>query len=76
MSRYTLRLEGDGAKGVSVEYPTVDQARNGAIRFLGAYLSEHPEYASAGHWRVNVEDEFGRDLLHVIVATVQTRSRS
>lgn len=73
MDRYILRLEGREREGKTIDCETLDQARNEAVRFLGAYLSDHPGFADEGHWRVNVEDETGRDLLHVIVATVTSR---
>ncbi len=49
-------------------------ARTGAIRFLGAYLTAHPDYVDTGHWRVDVTNQVGQPLFHVIVATVADRN--
>lgn len=73
MALFFFKLAGPERDRVGREFDTVDEARNGAVRHLGAYLSDHPEFANEGHWRVDVEDEFGRSLLHVIVATVNAR---
>jgi len=73
MERYVFRLAGEGHQEVSVECESIDQARNEAVRYLGAYLADHPGFANEGHWRVNVENEFGQSYLHVIVATVTSR---
>jgi hypothetical protein len=74
MTRYTLILSGREADAKEVSCGSVDDARNEAVRFLGAYLAEHPGFATEGHWRVDVHDEYGRSLLHVIVATVTPHS--
>lgn len=55
------------------ECNSLSDARNEAVRYLGAYLIEHPGFADDGHWRVNVEDEAHNELFHVIVATVTSR---
>jgi hypothetical protein len=75
MPMYTFRLEGRKNEGFTGDYESVDQARNEAVRFLGTYLSEHPRFADEGHWRLNVQNAHGEDLLHVIVATVTARKR-
>jgi hypothetical protein len=76
MPRYVFRFEGREHESRAGDYENVDSARNEAVRYLGSYLSEHPGFANEGHWRVNVEDGSGTELLHVIVATVTARSRS
>lgn len=70
MPRYFFDLLGDQADDTGVFFEDVSEARNAAVKFLGAYLSEHPEYADQGHWQVDVVDEARTPLLHVIVATV------
>lgn len=73
MERYFFRLDGEGHKPVQFECASLDEARNEAVRYLGSYLADHPGFADEGHWRVNVENEFGQSYLHVIVATVTSR---
>ena len=73
MPNYTFSFEGREHASKSTECETIDEARNEAVRYLGAYLSQHPGFADEGHWRVNVEDDSGHQLLHVIVATVDSR---
>lgn len=73
MPRYNLRLEGRPGERKGIDAPDVATARNEAVRFLGATLAASPDFADEGHWRVHVEDESGRSLLHVIVATVTAR---
>ena len=70
---YYLRLSGNGRERVKVEADSIDDARNVAVRYLGHYLSEHPDFASEGHWRLAVEDVAGAVLTTVIVATVTPR---
>ena len=74
MPKYIFSFEGRERVEKTVEYESVDEARNEAVRYLGTYLSEHPEFAGEGHWRVNVSDEMRQELLHVIVATVSSRN--
>ena len=76
MPRYVFRFEGREHESKAADFDTVDQARNEAVRYLGSYLAEHPGFANEGHWRVNVENAFGQNLLHVIVATVTAKPRS
>lgn len=76
MQKYTLTLSGRESGKKVVEMENLDAARNEAVRFLGAYLAAHPGFADEGHWRVNVDDETGRSMLHVIVATVTSKSAS
>jgi hypothetical protein len=74
MPKYMFRLEGRDRALKMVECDTVEDARNEAVRYLGAYLADHPGFADEGHWRVNVENMFGQSYLHVIVATVPSRN--
>jgi hypothetical protein len=73
MPTYTLTFEGREHVSKKVECGTLADAQNEAVRYLGAYLADHPGFATEGHWRVNVEDETHRQLLHVIVATVTSK---
>lgn len=75
MPNYRIRFSGREQDEAIIECDDVDAARNEAVRSLGAYLSEHPGFADVGHWRVEVESEQCEPLLHVIVATVNARSR-
>lgn len=70
MAKFVLSFAGRENDRTVVDCGTVAEARNEAIRRLGSYLMEHPGFADEGHWRVNVEDDAGSNLLHVIVATV------
>ena len=73
MPKYIFSFEGREHVEKTGEYESVDQARNEAVRYLGIYLSEHPEFSGEGHWRVNVSNEMRQELLHVIVATVSSK---
>jgi hypothetical protein len=73
MNTYHLRLIGPGRDRVAIEAEDLDEARNTAVRYLGQYLSGHPGFADEGHWQLNVENEVGQSLLHIIVATVVPR---
>ena len=70
MPIYSIEMDGTREDPVSAEYESLEQARNAAIVLLGGYLQEHPVFAYERHWRVDVKDQAGRLLLHVIVATV------
>jgi hypothetical protein len=71
--KYVFSFEGREHESKTVECSSLDEARNEAVRYLGIYLSQHPGFASEGHWRVNVENDRHQPLLHVIVATVTSR---
>lgn len=73
MTEFYLSFENRSKDGKKIDCETLQEARNEAVRLLGAHLIEHPGFAEEGHWRVNVEDEARRPLLHVIVATVTAR---
>lgn len=73
MSRYYIQFSGRERDTVGVECADTDQARDTAIKQLGAYLSDHPDYAVDGNWRVTIEDETRRPRLTVIVAAVPAR---
>lgn len=75
MPKFVFRFEGREHESKAAEFESIDHARNEAVRYLGAYLVDHPGFANEGHWRVNVENDAGIDLLHVIVATVTVKSR-
>ena len=74
MAKFVISFEGRGGDRETVDCEELDDARNEAVRRLGAYLIENPAYASDGHWRVNVENGVGQGLLHVIVAAVPVRN--
>ncbi|MDP1026897.1 hypothetical protein Q5H91_06710 [Sphingomonas sp. KR1UV-12] len=76
MTTFYLRLAGPARERTPIEAEDVAQARNEAVRYLGRYLSEHPDFADEGHWQLNIENETGQSLVHVIVATVIPRSAS
>lgn len=73
MPTYTLSFEGREQRLRRIECDTDELARDEAVRTLGAFLADNPAFASEGHWRVNVETENRKPLLHVIVATVKAR---
>ncbi len=73
MNTYHLRLTGPSQDRMAIEAEGLDEARNAAVRYLGQYLSAHPGFASEGHWQLNVENDVGQSLLHIIVATVVPR---
>ncbi|RZL24354.1 MAG: hypothetical protein EOP64_07405 [Sphingomonas sp.] len=73
MPRYYSTFSGRERERFEVECESVDEARNEAVRRLGQYLTEHPGFADEGHWRVNLENDVGQELLHVIVATVAAK---
>ncbi|GAA3712091.1 hypothetical protein GCM10022268_21260 [Sphingomonas cynarae] len=73
MMQYYFRLMGPGRERIPVEAEGLDDARNAAVRYLGEYLSSHPGFADEGHWQLNVENDVGQSLLHVIIATVVPR---
>jgi len=73
MPRFLYRLEGRDDMHRIVDCADLAAARVGAVRYLGAFLADHPDFAEEGHWRVNVEADGGDVLLHVIVATVTAR---
>jgi hypothetical protein len=73
MTTFYLKMMGPGRDRSAIEAEGVAEARNEAIRYLGQYLSKDPNYASEGHWQLNVENALGQSLVHVIVATVVPR---
>lgn len=73
MPLYIFSLAGRQISYEIVECASISDARNKAVKYLGAYLIDHPGFADDGHWRVNVEDEAHNELFHVIVATVTSR---
>lgn len=73
MPFYIFSLAGRQRSYETVECASISDARNKAVKYLGAYLIDHPGFADDGHWRVNVEDEAHNELFHVIVATVTSR---
>jgi hypothetical protein len=73
MNSYIFSLAGRDKVYETVECESLSDARNKAVKYLGAYLIEHPGFADDGHWRVNVEDQAHNELFHVIVATVTSR---
>lgn len=73
MTTYYMRLAGPGRDRIAIEAEGLGEARNAAVRYLGEYLSSHPGFADEGHWQLNVENDVGQSLLHIIVATVVPR---
>ena len=73
MRSYIFSFAGREKAYETFECNSLSDARNEAVRYLGAYLIDHPGFADDGHWRVNVEDEAHNELFHVIVATVTSR---
>lgn len=73
MPRYSITFAGRERDRVEVDCNNVEEARNLAVQQLGGYLADHPGFADNGHWRVMVEDEMGRTVTTVIVATVSPR---
>ncbi|KQN92756.1 hypothetical protein ASE95_08830 [Sphingomonas sp. Leaf231] len=73
MPQYHITFAGREQDRVPVECADLPAARNQAIQRLGAYLASHPGFAEEGHWRVTVEDDVGRAVATVIVATVTPR---
>ena len=76
MTTYYLKLAGPDRDRTLIEAAELAEARNEAVRYLGRYLSEHPDFAAKGHWQLHVEDASGNSLLHVIVATTVPRGAS
>jgi hypothetical protein len=74
LPNYQIVFAGREKDALAVECDDLDAARNEAVRQLGTYLSGHPGFASEGHWRVSVQSETGRRLLHV--ATVADRNNN
>lgn len=74
MTRYVFRLKNTLEVPVSHECESLDEARNAAVRHLGRYLSEHPDFANEGHWQLDIENGMGQALTNIIVATVVPRS--
>ena len=73
MSTFIFSIAGQNRVYEKVECDSISDARNKAVKYLGAYLIDHPRFAGDGHWRVSVEDEAHTELFHVIVATVTSR---
>ncbi len=74
MPQFTIIFAGRESDRAVVECGDIAQARNAAVQRLGQYLSTHPGFADQGHWRVAVEDDVGRTVATVIVATVTPRA--
>lgn len=74
MTRYVFRLKNTLEAPVDFECESIDEARNEAIRYLGRYLTDHPGFANAGHWQLDIENTVGQSLTHVIIATITPRS--
>ena len=74
MPDYVFSFAGREQEARVETFRDIDAARTGAIRLLGNYLSDHPDFADVGHWRVDVANTMGQSLLHVIVATVADRN--
>ncbi|RYF00412.1 MAG: hypothetical protein EOO77_34065 [Oxalobacteraceae bacterium] len=73
MATYYFRLAGPERERVGVEADDLAGARTAAVKYIGQYLSEHPEFANEGHWQLNVENASGQSLVHIIVAMVVPR---
>lgn len=73
MPQFNIVFAGREQDRTMIECVDVAAARNQAVQRLGAYLAQHPGFADAGHWRVIVEDDVGRTVATVIIATVSPR---
>lgn len=73
MPRFYMCFAGRDGERQPVDCHDVDAARNLAVQRLGSCLLDDPGFAQAGHWRVVVEDDMGRTVSTVIVATVTPR---
>jgi hypothetical protein len=76
VAKFFLRLEVENPDLVEVNCSSLEELRGSAIRYLGAYLSEHPNFAAEGHWRLVVENQHRQSCMHVIVAAVDDRACS
>lgn len=76
MAKFFFRLEVENPDLFEVQCSSLEELRGSAIRFLGSYLSEHPNFAAEGHWRLIVENEHRQSCMHVIVAAVDDRTCS
>lgn len=74
MAIYFFDLVGIDSDDVGTECSTLGDARNAAVVYLGEYLKDFPEYASQGHWQVDVYDEERLLILNVVVSTVDARA--
>lgn len=74
MARYFFDMIGIDVDDIGLECENIGEARNAAISYLGEYLRDFPEYASQGHWQVDVCDEDHQPLFNVVVATVDVRA--
>jgi hypothetical protein len=74
MPEYVFSFAGREGETRVEAFGDIVAARTGAVRFLGAYLTEHPDYVDTGHWRIDVTNTMGQALFHVIVATVTDRN--
>jgi hypothetical protein len=70
MARYFFDMAGVDVDDIGLECATLGDARNAAISYLGEYLRDFPEYASQGHWQVDVCDNDRNPIFNVVVATV------
>ncbi|KTT70612.1 DUF6894 family protein [Sphingomonas endophytica] len=73
MPHFYISFAGRERDRIGVECSDVAMARNIAVQRLGGYLADHPGFANEGHWRVTIDDEVGRTVATVIVATVTPR---
>jgi hypothetical protein len=74
MDRFILTFVGQPDSKVEIARENVEEARDAAIQHLGRHLAVHPEFANDGHWQLNVSNESGQELMHVIVAAVVPRA--
>lgn len=73
MPQYSIIFAGRENERTTIDCHDATAARNHAVQRLGSYLADHPGFADEGHWRVMVEDDVGRTVATVIVATVSPR---
>jgi hypothetical protein len=74
VARYFFDMVGVDVDDIGAECSSPGEARNAAISYLGEYLRDFPEYASEGHWQVNVYGEDKIPIFNVVVATVDVRA--
>lgn len=74
MSHYFFDLVGVDEDDIGAEFRSPSEARSAAIVYLGEYLRDDPNYATQGHWQVNVYDDSRSLLFNIVVATVNVRA--
>ena len=74
MSHYYFDLVGVDEDNIGAEFRSPGDARNAAIVYLGEYLRDDPNYATQGHWQVDIYDDSRSLLFNIVVSTVDVRA--